>query len=203
MKIKNAIQKAKAKAKAKVAAKCGKCSKCAKAAKAAVALLLFAALGGVAGCLSPGDMQQPSRSQTMRNDFRDCNFYFAGMPNKDGKFEAAEGMAAPALEMFTQAQASEGSETVTPTATSKPSMTIDTDAAFDIPINKANSGTSAAGGAAEKLLGAGADWLSGKLGTTTPGTAGATATADAKAAATANCADGKCTDGTCTDCQAK
>ncbi len=199
MKIKNAIQKAKQKAKTKVAAKCGKSSKCTKAAKAAVALLLFAALGGVAGCLSPGDMQQPSRSQTMRNDFRDCNFYFAGMPGRDGNSGATEGVAAPALEMFTQAQASEGSETVTPTATSKPAMTIDTDAAFDIPINKANSGTSAAGGAAEKLLGAGADWLSGKLGsTTTTDATGTAATADSKTQTTVNCADG-----TGTDCQAK
>ena len=202
MKIKNAIQKAKAKAKAKVAAKCGKGCKCAKAAKAAVALLLFAALGGVAGCLAPGDMQQPSRSQTMRNDFSDCNFYFAGMPNKDGTFEAVEGWAAPALEMFTQAQASEGSETVTPTATSKPSMTIDTDAAFDIPVNKANSGTSAAGGAAEKLLGAGADWLSGKLGGTA--TAPAANAAQQTATASAACADGSCSPGgACTDCQVK
>lgn len=199
MKIKNAIQKAKQKAKTKVAAKCGKSSKCTKAAKAAVTLLLFAALGGVAGCLSPGDMQQPSRSQTMRNDFRDCNFYFAGLPDRDGNSEATEGAAAPALEMFTQAQASEGSETLTPTATSKPAMTIDTDAAFDIPINKANSGTSAAGGAAEKLLGAGADWLSGKLGsTTTTDATGTAATANAKTQTTANCDDG-----TGTDCQAK
>lgn len=210
MKKDNKIAKAKNKAKEKVAAKVAKAGKT--ATKVAGAILMCAMMWSLAGCLAPGDMEQPARSQTMTNQYRDCviiaNARSIALDTTARKLDAdADTMSAP-LELWTQTQANEGSETVTPTATSKPSMTIDTDAALDIPVNKANSGTSAAGGAAEKLLDAGADWLSGKLtgkkattATTTTATTATTApTADTscpggncdKAAVTADCPDGNC-----------
>ena len=134
-------------------------------------LLMLVLMVFLCGCIEPG--QQPSRSQWQRNDFRHCTFNIKG--------DRGEGEA-PANELFTQTQASEGAETVSPTLT--PSMTIDTDAALDIPVNKANTGTSSASGALSKLIGAGADWLSGKT---------------AKAAGTGNnTAGGECTGPDCT-----
>ena len=111
------------------------------------------------------------------------------------------------LELWTQTQANEGSETNAPKAS--PTNTTDVDAALDVPVNKANSGTSAAGGAAERLLGAGADWVSGKInggGTTaTAKTTATTGTNDAKDAGAAcpngDCGTGQCTDGNCANCK--
>lgn len=178
-----------AKAKSKVAAKCGD-SDAAKKLTEKVATLVALALV-IAGCASTGE--QPARSQTMHNNFDECIVIVAGKVTlKEGKVKEVDGEGGlPALELFTQTQQNEGSETISPHAS--PTNTTDVDAALDVPVNKMNSGTSAAGGAAEKLLGAGADWLSSKIGT---GGAGSTATANAKAAA---CADGSCSKGSCTD----
>ena len=183
--IKSKVAAKVAKGKSKVAAKCGK-------AKKVGAVLFIATLFAVTGC-KMGEQPTAQRAQT-------ANTHVEYIVRDGGRATFNFG-----AEFVSQAQANEtsGTETMSNAPKNTPTVTTDTDTALDIPVNKANSGTSAAGGAAEKLLGAGADWLSGKLGTTTTGTAGATATADAKAAATANCADRKCTDGTCTDCQAK
>lgn len=190
-----------AKAKAKVAAKCGD-GDAAKKLTGKVATLITLALV-IVGCASTGE--QPARSQTMHNDFKDCIVVVASKCSVSNRIVRAEGtQETPSVELFTQTQQNEGSETISPHAS--PTNTTDVDAALDVPVNKMNSGTSAAGGAAEKLLGAGADWLSSKIGT---GGAGTAATANAKAAATASsgdCKDGSCTvgggdckDGSCSD----
>lgn len=125
------------------------------------AMMLFAL--ALVGCASTGE--QPARSQTQRNDFRNCIVVVAPKVNAtlDTMKVKAEGDTAgmPTIDLFTQAQANEGSETIAPKAT--PTNTTDVDTALDIPVNKGNAGTSAAGGAAERLLGAGADWVSEKL----------------------------------------
>jgi hypothetical protein len=195
-KIKAKVAAKVGKAKAKVAEKCGK-TDAAKKVAAKVATVVALALV-IAGCASTGE--QPARSQTMHNNFDECIVIVAGKVTlKDGKVKEVDGEGGlPALELFTQTQANEGSETIAPKAT--PTNTTDVDAALDVPVNKGNAGTSAAGGAAERLLGAGADWLSSKMGT---GGAGSTATANAKAATTTttDCKDGSCTDtgGDCKD----
>lgn len=195
-KIKAKVAAKVGKAKAKVAEKCGK-TDVAKKVAAKVATVVALALV-IAGCASTGE--QPARSQTMHNNFDECIVIVAGKVTlKDGKVKEVDGEGGlPALELFTQTQANEGSETIAPKAT--PTNTTDVDAALDVPVNKGNAGTSAAGGAAEKLLGAGADWLSSKMGT---GGAGSTATPNAKAATTTatDCKDGSCTDtgGDCKD----
>jgi len=197
----NKIAKAKSKAKEKVAAKVAKAGKSAGKTAAKVASV-FALIFAVAGCASTGE--QPARSQTMHNDFRDCviiaNARTVGVDTKARTVDADADTATAPLELWTQTQANEGSETISPTA--KPTNTTDVDAALDIPVNKANSGTSAAGGAAEKLLGAGANWLSGKIGGAPAATT--TATKDGGTTATCpngECADGSCTDGNCDDCE--
>ena len=202
----NKISKAKTKAKEKTAAKIAKAGKSAgkTAAKAATVLALIVA---VAGCASTGE--QPARSQTMHNDFRDCviiaNARSVALDTKAKTLDAdADTMSAP-LELWTQTQANEGSETIAPVA--KPTNTTDVDAALDVPVNKANTGgTSAAGGGAlEKVFGAGADWLSDKI--TGKGTdADATAAKGADTSATCpngNCGTGQCSGGNCsdTDCE--
>lgn len=185
----NKIDKAKSKAKGKVAAKVAKAGKTAAKAASALALVL-----AIAGCASTGE--QPARSQTMHNDFRDCviiaNARTVGVDTKARTVDAdADTQAAP-LELWTQTQANEGSETISPTA--KPTNTTDVDAALDVPVNKANSGTSAAGGAAEKLLGAGAGWLSGKISGTAPDLPATLKDAQG------DCADGSCADDVCSEC---
>lgn len=180
-----------AKAKAKVAAKCGD-SDAAKKLTEKVATLVALALV-IVGCASTGE--QPARSQTMHNDFKDCIVIVTSKCSVSNRIVRAEGtQETPSVELFTQTQQNEGSETISPHAS--PTNTTDVDAALDVPVNKMNSGTSAAGGAAEKLLGAGADWLSSKIGTGGAATASTAAQANAKSAA---CADGSCSKGSCTD----
>lgn len=181
-----------AKVKAKVAERTGEAAEEAKKAAKCVALL-FALAVVASGCSTTG--QQPARSQTMNNDFSKCIVVVASKATvtADGAKVTAEGGELPSVDIFTQAQANDGSETISPHAS--PTNTTDVDAALDVPVNKMNSGTSAAGGAAERLLGAGADWLSSKIGT---GGAGTAATANAKAAATASASSGGCKDGSCT-----
>ena len=162
MKVSKAKAKVAAKVascKAKVAEKCGKTGAAKKVAEKVVTVIALALV--IAGCASTGE--QPARSQTMHNNFDECIVIVAGKVTlKEGKVKEVDGEGGlPSLELFTQTQANEGSETIAPKAT--PTNTVDVDAALDVPVNKMNSGTSAAGGAAERLLGAGADWLSGKL----------------------------------------
>ena len=198
-KVKAKVAAKVASCKAKVEEKCGKTG-AAKNVAAKVATVIALALV-IAGCASTGE--QPARSQTMHNNFDECIVIVAGKVTlKDGKVNEVDGEGGlPSLELFTQTQANEGSETIAPKAT--PTNTTDVDAALDVPVNKMNSGTSAAGGAAERLLGAGADWLSGKLNS---GNASAAKTATGTSTqANAACPDGKCspTGGACTDCEEK
>lgn len=133
-KLAEKMKKAKTKAKAKVAAKTGKCGRNAKeCAKTAVVLVAFAALAAIlCGCATTGE--QPARSQTMTNEFRDCVIVMAAKATVTNGVVAAEGEAMPTLELFTQTQANEGSETISPTAS--PTNTVDTDASLDIPVTK-------------------------------------------------------------------
>ena len=180
-----------AKAKAKIARKAKR------GVAAVVAALAIAAL--LTGCAT-SDNAQPAKSATMNNDFRDCVIVVATQASVSNRVARADGTKdAPAVELFTITQSLEtgGNDATTQTTTQTPTNTTDTDAALDVPVNKANSGTSAAGGAAEKLLGAGADWLSGKLnGSSTSTTAAASTT---QSASSGDCKDGSCTTGACTD----
>ena len=200
MKVKDIKKKVAAKigkAKKKVADRTGK-QTAAKVAKTAMVLFALA----LVGCASTGE--QPARSQTQHNDFKNCIVVVAAKANAsiDAMKVKAESDAAglPTIDLFTQAQANDGNETNAAKAT--PTNTTDVDAALDVPVNKMNSGTSAAGGAAERLLGAGADWLSGKLNS---GNASAEKTTGTSTQANSACPDGNCspTGGACTDCEMK
>lgn len=191
-KIRGKVAAKVAKTKAKVADRTGK-QTAAEVAKTAMVLFALA----LVGCASTGE--QPARSQTQHNDFRNCVIIVAAKADANldtMKVKAeSEEKGMPTIDLFTQAQANDGSETISPHAS--PTNTTDVDAALDVPVNKMNSGTSAAGGAAERLLGAGADWLSGKLNGSSTST---TAAATTQSASSGDCKDGSCTaGGACTD----
>ena len=178
------VSKAKAKVAAKVASckakveeKCGKTG-AAKKVAAKVATVIALALV-IAGCASTGE--QPARSQTMHNNFDECIVIVAGKVTlKEGKVKEVDGEGGlPSLELFTQTQANEGSETIAPKAT--PTNTTDVDAALDVPVTKG-----AAANAAADLLGAAASALKGT----------GTASGDCSGG---NCSTGTCTDGSCSD----
>lgn len=170
-KIKEKVAAKVAKGKGKVAAKCGK------AKKACAAILMMAALCTVMCGCRMGEQPTAQRAQT-------ANTHVTYIVEDGGSATFNYG-----AEFVSQAQANEtsGTETMSNAPKNTPTVTTDTDTALDIPVNKANSGTSAAGGAAEKLLGAGADWLSGKLGGTATAPAANAALKDA-------CADGACSE---------
>lgn len=125
-KIADKVAKAKNKAKAKVAAKTGKMGK----KKVCAALALTAAIALIVGCATSGE--QPARSQTQHNDVRDCTFIVgASKVTISNNVIVAEAEIDPAtIELFTQTQSNEGSETVSPTAT--PTLTVDTDADLNL-----------------------------------------------------------------------
>lgn len=150
MKVKNIKSKVAAKVakgKGKVAAKCGK------AKKACAAILMMAALCTVVCGCKMGEQPTAQRAQY-------ANTHVTYIVEDGGSATFNYG-----AEFVSQAQANEtsGTETMSNAPKNTPTVTTDTDTALDIPVNKANSGTSAAGGAAEKLLGAGADWVAGKV----------------------------------------
>ena len=124
-KIIDKAAKAKTKAKAKVAAKTGKGKR-----RVCAALALTAGIALITGCATSGE--QPARSQTQHNDIRDCIIIAgASKVTVSNKVVVAEAEIAPAtIELFTQTQANEGSETVSPTAT--PTLTVDTDADLNL-----------------------------------------------------------------------
>lgn len=147
-KIADKIKKAKTKAKAKVAAKVakkvvgklgkksgckdGKCCDGGACSSACVLIAATALMAAAVGCATTGE--QPARSQTMTNEFKDCVIVMAAKATVTNGVVAAEGEAMPTLELFTQTQANEGSETISPTAS--PTNTTDTDASLDIPVTK-------------------------------------------------------------------
>lgn len=180
------------KAKGRIARKVGK------SAKTAAALLAFCLI--LCGCSTTG--QQPAKSQTQNNELHDCIVIVGAtkltMP-KGVKIETAKETELPEFGLMTQMQSLESSGTETFSQTARPTNSTDVDTALDIPLNKGNSGTAtAASGAAEKLLGAGADWLSSRMNG--GGTAAASAASAASAAASgASCPNGNCAD-TATNC---
>lgn len=151
-KMRKAAGKAKAKVAAKTAAKLGRAKaavktvakkgkgeckdgKCCDGGACSSACVLIAAtalMAAAVGCATTGE--QPARSQTMTNEFRDCVIVMAAKATVTNCVVAAEGEAMPTLELFTQTQANEGSETISPTAS--PTNTVDTDASLDIPVTK-------------------------------------------------------------------
>lgn len=159
------------KAKAKVARKCGKAAKCA-------ALLLASGLAALfCGCSTTGE--QPARSQTQNNSFEDCTFIIAARASSTNGAVSAEGDALPSVEWFTQTQANEGSETISPTA----SPTNTTDIKPQTDVNTTGGRTA---GVLETALQAGASALMSKSSGMGP------AATDPSGAA---CTDGSCTPG--------
>lgn len=160
-----------AKGKEKVEKKCGRAAKCA-------ALLLASGLAALfCGCSTTGE--QPARSQTQNNSFEDCTFIIAARASSTNGAVSAEGDALPSVEWFTQTQANEGSETISPTA----SPTNTTDIKPQTDVNTTGGRTA---GVLETALQAGASALMSKSSGT-----GSAATAPSGAA----CTDGSCTPG--------
>lgn len=148
---------------------------------ALIALFALASMFAT-GCASTGS--QPSRSQTLNNEFKDCIVVVAAhatVTNTTVVANSEDGLQP--IELFTQTMKNEGSESNAPTAT--PSNTTDIRPKTDV-----NTTGGRTAGVLETLIGSFGTWLA------TP--SGKTATADAAKAATANCADGNCTTGNCT-----
>lgn len=142
-KIAEKMKKAKTKANNKVAAKIGKRGKNAKeCAKAAVVLVAFAALAILCGCATTGE--QPARAMFQTNTFDKCIVIVGADKTtvSNDVVEAKTDRPPSAIELFTQTQANEGSETISPTAT--PTNTTDVDANLDIPITKTSGATKTA-----------------------------------------------------------
>lgn len=139
--IKKKVKAKVAKGKAKVSRKCGRARK----VVSTTAVLIFAALVALfAGCQNPAQRAQTSRISDNTITINITADYPAELPRK---------MAAINIEIGSQAQANEtrgddaGLTTTTPTTVS-PNLDL------SIPVNKANAGTSAAGGALESVVGA-------------------------------------------------
>ena len=178
-KIKEKVAAKVAKGNAKVARKCGK----GKAAKASALVLLCGVIAALTGCQGT---TTPSRSQTLT--FDDCKFYFYGGGDGPKTNEIAR------VEIGTQAMSIENSGSETQTATPTQTTDVKPDIDVTVPVNKANAGTSsAAGGALETVLSAGAE----RLGNAIKGSSAKSTQPQPKNAE--SCADGSCADGGCTD----
>lgn len=143
---------------------------------ALVALFALASMFAT-GCSSTG--AQPSRSQTLNNEFKDCIVVVAAratVTNTTVVANSEDGLQP--IELFTQTMKNEGSEQNTPTSTPTNTTRVD-------PTTDVNTTGGRTAGVLETLIGSFGTWLA------TP--SGQTATADAAKAATANCADGECT----------
>lgn len=175
-----------------------------KTGKKCGALVAFLALAAmVCGCAQTG--AQPSRSQTLNNDFKDCIVIVAGqatVSNTTVVANSEDGLQP--VELFTQTMKNEGSEQNTPTASPTQTTRID-------PKTDVNTTGGRTAGVLESIVGAFGTWL------TTPSGKDAVKAADASAASTAggstctdgncspsgSCPSGNCSEGTCTDCQLK
>lgn len=115
------VSKAKTKTKKKLKEKMKKITEKAKGVigKAAPAATAALAVCLLPGCASTG--QQPARSQSMCNRFEHCLIWVAGAATNESR----------TVELFTQTQANEGSESVAPVAT--PTNTTTTDLRAQIP----------------------------------------------------------------------
>lgn len=163
----------------------------------AIALLLSACCL-LHGCAQTGS--QPSRSQTMNNDFNRCVVVIASKATVSNDCMVAEGDGIQPNEIFTQTMKNEGSESNSPTAS--PTNDIKPDIDVSIPVNKANAGTSgAAGGALERVVGSAADWVADKInGGDKDAPAAAAPAATSAAASASSCPNGNCSlGGTCPD----
>lgn len=196
-KLAEKMKKAVTKAKAKVAAKTGKCGRNAKeCAKAAVVLVAFAALAALlTGCATTGE--QPARSQTMTNEFKDCviiaNARSVALDTKAKTLDAdADTMSAP-LELWTQTQANEGSETISPTA----SPTLDIKPDINLHYNDAlKNATDASKSVLESLSEASCKAVLGLMSSKQSGVLDVVRSDGT--AAKVKCEDGQCS--FCTDC---
>lgn len=159
--IKTKVAAKVAKGKAKVAKKCGRAGK--RCAGIIIACLLSLTM---IGCQNPAQRAQTADTRIYIYDGASVTF---------------------GNEFVSQAQSNEtGGNDAGQVAS--PTTTTDIPVNVDVPVNKANSGSSSAAvGAAEKLLGAGADWVANKM--------------NGKDDATTDCPDGNCTppDSACTD----
>ena len=168
-----------------------------KTGKKCGALLAFLALAAslVTGCAQTG--AQPSRSQTINNDFDDCIVVVAAhatVTNTTVVANSEDGLQP--IELFTQTMKNEGSESNTPTASPTQTTRID-------PKTDVNTTGGRTAGVLESLVGSFGTWLA------TPSGKEATATAAAASASAAcpggncspggTCTDGSCSSGACTD----
>lgn len=158
----------------KTDSKVKKCDK--KADKKCGAVLAFLALAAslVYGCAQTGS--QPSRSQTLNNDFHNCVVVIASKVSVSNECVTAEGGNGSANEIFTQTMKNEGSEQNTPTAT----PTQKTEVSPKTDVNTTGGRTA---GVIETLIGSFGTWL------TTPSGKEAAASV---AASTDACTDGSC-----------
>lgn len=193
-KLAEKMKKAKTKAKAKVAAKTGKCGGNAKeCAKAAVVLVAFAALAILCGCATTGE--QPARSQTQTNRFDDCIVIVGAARTtvSNGVVVAEADVSPTAVELFTQTQANEGSETISPVAT--PTLDIKPD--INVRYNDAlKNATDASKGVLETLSEASSKAVLGLMSSKQSGVLDVEKSDGT--AAKVKCEDGQCS--FCTDC---
>lgn len=157
------------------------------------ALVAFLALAAtLCGCAQTG--AQPSRSQTLNNEFKDCIVVVAAhatVTNTTVVANSEDGLQP--IELFTQTMKNEGSESNAPTATPTQTTRIE-------PKTDVNTTGGRTAGVLESIVGAFGTWLATPSGKEAAASAANTCT-------TGNCKTGACTDGSCseagvcTDCQ--
>lgn len=152
--------------------------------KCGVILVLLSLAILIVGCASTGS--QPSRSQNMNNDFKNCIVVIASNATVSNDCVTAEGDGVQPNEIFTQTMKNEGNESVAPTAT----PTQKTDVSPKTDVNTTGGRTA---GVLESIVGAFGTWL------TTPSGKEAAANCSEGSCSTGNCSTGNCTDGSCTD----
>ena len=157
----------------------------------AIALLLSACCL-LHGCAQTGS--QPSRSQTLNNDFKECIVIVAAhatVTNTTVVANSEDGLQP--IELFTQTMKNEGSESNAPTATPTQTTRIE-------PKTDVNTTGGRTAGVLESIVGAFGTWLATPSGKEAAASAANTCT-------TGNCKTGACSDGSCneagvcTDCQ--
>lgn len=157
---------------------------------ALLALLSLAVL--IVGCASTGS--QPSRSQNMNNDFKNCVVVIASKATVSNNCVTAEGDGVQPNEIFTQTMKNEGSESVAPTAT----PTQKTDVSPKTDVNTTGGRTA---GVLESIVGAFGTWLTTPSGKSAAvGSANSATNCSDGSCTTGNCTTGACTDGSCTTC---
>lgn len=146
-----------------------KCDK--KTDKKCGVVLAFLALAAslMFGCAQTGS--QPSRSQTLNNDFRNCVVIVAAKASVSNDCVEVKGGAGSANEIFTQTMKNEGSEQNSPTASPTQTTRID-------PKTDVNTTGGRTAGVLESLIGAYSTWLTTPDGKEAAAKASASARAD-------------------------